>query len=292
MDSWTRTYLGSLLVVLTLIGVVPAQDDVLDSTINDLDLTEVVVDVESSSDLSDSTATMQEEDVVRVVRLKSDGVLEGRVSIIQATGKRLPADAEVKFARGGEMVNGAKTNADGQFEVSGISPGTYTATAMIDTGAADFSVNVLPYDENAGPEQMILDATLTPTPEPQLYVDEGMMTSTCEGCGTVMDGGYVDGGIVDGGYIEGGIVEGAYCDSCSMGEVIIGEEIIDPGFAAAPCSMGTSCGSSCGFSGGGGCCGGGGGRGLGWLLGAGGLAAGITALAINDDDAPASPAGP
>lgn len=290
MDSWTRTYLGSLLVVLTLIGVVPAQQDDLniDNTLtaNDLDLTDVIVDVEATN--VEPTPADTADDVVRVVRLKSDGNLEGRVSVIQATGKRLPADAAVKFAKSGEVVNEATTNEQGQFELTGIAPGTYTATASIEHGSTDFSVSVLPYDENAGPEQMILDATLTPTPE--LYVDGG---SSCSGCGgeVVMDGGFVDGGFVDGGFVDGGIVEGPYCDNCSMGgEVIIDEQIIDQGFASAPCSMGTSCSS--GFSGGGGCCGGGGGRGLGWLLGAGGLAAGITALAIDNDDAPASPAGP
>ena len=288
MDSWTRTYLGSLFVVLALIGVVPAQDSLVE---DNLDLTDVIVDVENSaSDAPIEPIADSEADVVRVVRLQSDGKLEGRVSIIQATGKRLPADAQLKFQRDGELVEEATTNQDGQFEVVGIDPGTYVATASIENGSTDFSVNVLPYDANAEPDQMILDATLTPTPE--LYVDEGI-GSACSSCGGEV---IMDQGIVDGGYIEEGIIGGGevFCDSCMGGEIIadqyIGEEII----ASAPCSMGATCGTSCGggFASSGGCCGGGGGRGLGWLLGVGGLAAGITALAIDDDDAPASPAGP
>lgn len=291
MDSWTRTYLGSLFVVLALIGVVPAQDSLVE---DNLDLTDVIVDVESSvADTTEAPVADNSGDVVRVVRLKSDGKLSGRVSIIQATGKRLPADAQLKFQRDGELVEEATTNEDGQFEVVGIDPGTYVATASIDSGSTDFSVNVLPYDANAEPEQMMLDATLTPTPE--MYYDEGI-GSACSNCGgeVIMDQGIVDGGYVDGGYVDGGIIGGGevVCDSCMGGEIIsdqyVGEQII----GSAPCSMGaTTCSS--GFSGGGGsCCGGGGGRGLGWLLGVGGLAAGITALAIDNDDAPASPAGP
>lgn len=195
MDSWTRTYLGSLFLVLALIGVVPAQDDaVLDNTLatNELDLTDVIVDVEGYADSAtiDNIASSTS-GVVRVVRLKRDGNLEGRVSVIQATGKRLPVDAEVTFARAGKVVNEAKTNQEGQFEVSGMQPGTYMATASIQTGSTDFALNVLPYDENAEPEQMILDATLTPTPE--LY--EGGNSSTCENCGAELKGGYVEGGI-------------------------------------------------------------------------------------------------
>ena len=282
MDSWTRTYIGSLLVVLTLIGVVPAQDSLVEDS---LDLTDVIVDVENS--VADTTAAPVADnsaDVVRVVRLKSDGQLAGRVSIIQATGKRLPADAQLKFQRDGQVVEEARTNADGQFEVTGVEPGNYVATASIESGSTDFSVSVLPYDANAEPEQMMLDATLTPTPE--LYVDEG---AACSNCGGEV---IVDQGIIDGGYVEGGIIGGGemLCDSCMGGEIIADEFITEEIIATGPCSMGSVCGG--GFSSGGGCCGGGGGRGLGWILGAGGLAAGITALAIDDDDRPASPAGP
>ncbi len=265
MDSWTRTYLGSLFVVLTLIGVVPAQDSLVDES---LDLTDVIVDVENEAAQAADVGSDASAELVRVVRLKSDGKLEGRISIIQPTGKRLPANAQVKFQRDGQLVEEAVTDKDGQFEVQGIDPGSYTATASIDAGSTDFTVSVLPFDANAGPDQMILDATLTPTPE--LYVEDSI-GSACTNCGEVIDGVYTDGGYIDGGIVDGGMV----CDSCMGGE-IIGEEIV---------SMGAPCGSTCGgFSGGGGCCGGGGGRGLGWALGAAGLATGIAALAIDDDD--------
>ena len=272
MDSWTRVYLGSLLLVLTIIGVVPAQDETLGTlTTSDLDLSDVVVDVEASVDPLSADAGAKDE--VRVVRIKQDGTLQGRVSIIQATGKRLPADAQVKIAQAGKVVGETKTNADGEFEFAGVEPGSYEATATIEAGSTDFSVNVLPYDENAAPDQMLLDATLTPTPEL-------LPEATCVGCGAKIDSA------VD-GYVDGGVVAGdLYCDGCLAEEVII-----DEGYVAAPCAMGATCCSSGGFAGGG-CCGGGGG--LGWLLGAGGLATGITALALNDDDdrLPASPAGP
>jgi hypothetical protein len=261
-----------LFLVLTLIGVVPAQNDGLadDQLATEaLDLTDVIVDVSASEEPAAVNSSKSEDAVLRVVRLKSDGKLEGHVSIIQPTGKRLPADAAVKFARAGVTVNEATTDEQGQFEVTGMEPGTYTATASIEAGSTNFGVNVLPYDEHARPEQMVLDATLTPTPE--LYVGAD---NTCIGCGAV---------------VEGGFAEGAehLCGVC-LGEEVIVEEVI----TEVPCAMGAVCCNSCGFSGGGGCCGGGGGRGLGWLLGAGGLAAGITALALNDNDDNEKPASP
>ena len=92
----------------------------------------------------------------------------------------------------------------------------------------------------------------------------------------IIDEGYImDGGIVDGGCFDGtcGAVESyPAVDSCGCGG---GGGYYEPVY---------------GFTGGGGG-GGRGGFGLGGLLGVGGLAAGVTALAIDDDDV-VSPAAP
>ncbi len=257
MDSWTRTYLGSLFVVLTLISVVPAQDDSElpdpNSQLSDLD--DVFVEIEANDVALGVEQAALPNEVVRMVRLMYDSSLQGRVRIVYPTGKTLPADAEITFKQSGDVLQTTKTNGDGMFEFASFRPGRYTATVSIEAGSTDFQVNVLPYDSAANEDQMMLDATLTPTPE--IVADEAL-TATCPECGGRLD--------------ENGI-----CEEC--GEEIIVEEYVES--IPAEC-----CG---GFEGGGGCCGGG----VGWwpLLGLAGLA-GLTGLDNNNNPVIVSPHAP
>jgi hypothetical protein len=252
MDSWTRTYLGSLFMVLVLISVSPAQNDSdLDVPFPpqaDLDLTDVIVDVEASDVPADVVQAALPNVVVRMVRLMYDGSLQGRVRIIFPTGKTVPANAEIAFKQSGKVLGATKTNGEGIFEVASLPPGRYTATVSIEAGSTDFQVNVLPYDSEANADQMMLNATLTPTPE--IVADE-TLTSTCPACGGRLD--------------ENGI-----CEEC--GEEVIVEEYVEE--MPAEC-----CG---GFSGGGCCGGGGGGMGLG-LVGLAGLA-GLAGINNNNNN--------
>jgi hypothetical protein len=216
--------------------------------------------------VAEAKKLLTKENAIYLVRLQDNGLLTGRLRIKYPTGKSDPAAAKVVLEQKGKKIDWTQTDESGQFELSGVKEGVYIAKATIDTGEAAFNVRVLPFDAKADEGEMLLDATLTPTPEVIYdagFVDSGALPGMCPGC----DG----------------------CDSCGM----VVEEYVEP--MMDPCAMGCQVAAPCGggFSGGG-CCGGGGGfgRGLG-LLGLGGLATGITALALRDDDRPpASPAAP
>lgn len=273
MDSWTRVYLGSLFVVLGLLGVSPAQDaeESLEALSDDIEVSIEEVNIETASEADQATIDDLDEEVVYMVRLRDDGMLHGRVQMADPTGKNVPVDAQVHFKQAGEMVDSVATDDEGAFEVAGLSPGDYVATAEVDSGATDFSVTVLPYEEGADPKQMMLDATLSPTPELEaIPQDETVIDdAVCANCGGVVSEGDV------------------YCESCAD-EVPYDEGLVYDD--AIPMDLG--CGgavSSCGGGFAGGCGGGCGcsrGRGLGWLLGAAGLAVGITALADDCCDDP------
>ena len=212
------------------------------------------------------------------VRMQDSGTIAGRLQILYPTGKSEPADASVAFSRNGDLVGTAQTDENGEFQMDSLQPGAYTATAVVDKASTDFQVLVMAYDPAAPAKELMMQGTLTPVPADDMVLSETpvpmMDASVCETCGGQVCGPEV------------------MCDNpCScqapVDEVIVEEEvIIEDDYA-----MMGACGGCCsgGFSSGG-CCGGGGaigGRGLG-LLGLGGLAAGITALAIDDDD-PVSP---
>ncbi len=129
MDSWTRTYLGSLFLVLTLISEVPAQDDSELPDPNSQQAENVFVEVEASDAAVGVEQVALPNEVVRMVRLMYDGSLHGRVRIIYPTGKTVPADAEIAFKQTGEVLQATKTNGDGMFELASLQPGRYTATA-------------------------------------------------------------------------------------------------------------------------------------------------------------------
>ncbi len=239
--------------------------DVAEST-NPLD----AADVTETPDTTESTesldvdalapATEQANDVKIInVRLQDNGQLSGRLQVYYPTGKSEPADAKVAFSQQGQLVSSTRTDETGHFHLTGLEPGDYTATASVGEASTDFQVKILAFDENAAPEEMFLEGTLTPIPTDdagtELIVDTD--AANCDSCGEVIDGEFLDEEIIMG--------EECYVDEC----------MADMGCECAPMDSGFS---SCGT------CGGGGGGWLGGLLGAGGLATGIAALAIDDDD--------
>lgn len=286
MSKWLHA--ATKLALVLCCSVAFAQDgaDLLDDFATEIDVVTTEA-TETASELDIDALANESTDVeILNVRLQDNGKLSGRLQVFYPTGKSEPADAKVAFTQSGQLIGSATTDDMGHFHVEGLEPGDYTATASVGEATTDFQVKVLAFDSNAAPEEMFLEGTLTPLPEGEVIVDGGCVDCGCPDCG----GGVIEGEvIVDEGivYDEGIIMdEGVPCDSCGIGEEIIVDEtfVADVGCAAPVSSCGYS--QSCGTCGGGGF----GGRGLG-LLGIGGLAAGITALAIDDDD-PVSPAAP
>jgi len=283
----TTTMIGLLCV---LCSFAMAQE----SDVEELSLTELD-SIELQAEGLDVEALDVEQDMKLLrVRLQDDGILSGRLHVHYATGKSKPATARIALAKDGDLVGTASTDDKGQFEMEGIEPGEYVATAVIKSGATNFQVEVMAFDANAGIEGMNLEGTLTPIPAEdcagcnqqgfgEVVFEEGIAGgSACGTCGEFVGEGFVDG--------------------CGCGEEIIVEPFVDEGYIieeeyveSYPAAAAGGCGG--GFSGGG-CCGGGGGgfggrgRGLGLgLLGIGGLATGITALALSGDG-PVSPSRP
>ncbi len=216
------------------------------------------------------TATTSQEPALLKVRLQETGNLAGRLQMVYPTGKALPAQAKIAFSQEGDLVGSATTNEEGEFQLAQLAPGQYEATAVAADASTDFQVDVLAYDPAAKPEEMLMQGTLSPVADESLVATAGR--KICDKCG----GEIIPEGEV---LLEGDEVIG---DICHCGEEVVVEEILEE----PCCEMGACCPAPGGF-GGGGCCGGGG-KGLG-LLGLGGLAAGITALAVDNNNNPVSP---
>jgi hypothetical protein len=235
------------------------------------------------------------------VRLQNDGLLAGRLQVFYPTGKSQPAEASVRFSQNGTLAGTAATDAEGRFQLTGLNPGEYLAQATVGNDTTDFNVNVLAFDPSADASEMVLEGTLTPIPQGEMIVDGGMVGDVgCSSCGgevisePIMDAGYVDTGCAtcSGAEVIG---EPIYDDGYVIDEGYVDTSYVDPGYVDQGYVADMGCGGcSTGFSGGG-CCGGGGGAvgglRLGGLLGVAGLATGITALAL-DDDNEVSPTGP
>lgn len=208
------------------------------------------------------------------VRLQDDGQLVGGVRVVYPDGKSSQVDAKMVLRGQDGVVGETSTDQTGAFRMADVAPGEYTANVSLANGSVDFQVVVQPYDQDALPGEMYLDASFSPTPE-LMPAEEPVQDSTsmvCVECGQTCS------------FPECG---GAICEDC--GELVCGEciEEVPCEICDAP-QMDCCCASS-------GCdsCGGVGGGGFGWL-GAAGLAAGLTALALNDsgDRPPASPVAP
>lgn len=96
------------------------------------------------------------------VNLQVDGNLVGRVSLFDAAGNLTPASVSIHFIQNGAVVLMARSDERGNFQAVGLPPGTYSVIAMDQEGFTAFSVRVLPFDQNAAPNQMVLAMTLIP----------------------------------------------------------------------------------------------------------------------------------
>jgi len=100
-----------------------------------------------------------------VVYLRVDGNLAGRVSILDPSGKRVPAKAHVSFLQGGQTVRAADVDEQGRFQVAGLEPGVFSVIASGPDGFAAASVQILAYAQDAPKEQLTLNLTLVPAGE-------------------------------------------------------------------------------------------------------------------------------
>ncbi|GAG01298.1 unnamed protein product, partial [marine sediment metagenome] len=86
---------------------------------------------------------------VHSVYLRVDGILFGRVSVIDATGAFRPVKARISFVQAGEEVAAAQSDEWGHFRAVGLQPGVYSVIATGSDAFGAFSVRILPYDKAA-----------------------------------------------------------------------------------------------------------------------------------------------
>ncbi len=114
------------------------------------------------------------------VYLRVDGNLAGRVSVIDGSGRLIPARATITFMRDGRVVTAVRSDEMGNFQAVGLRPGPYSVIATNGRPmAADtreyvgaISVVVLPYDPTASPEQSLLHMTLMPVEDLSQLLDQ------------------------------------------------------------------------------------------------------------------------
>jgi hypothetical protein len=103
------------------------------------------------------------------IRLRIDGNLVGRTFVLDATGRPQPVRARVSLLHGGQVV--ATTQADewGRFQIVGIQPGVYSVLAAANDYVAAMSVHILPFDENAAGNALVLNVSLLPASELEMF---------------------------------------------------------------------------------------------------------------------------
>ena len=134
-----------------------------------------------------------------VIYLRVDGNLAGRVSILDASGNRVPARAHVSFLQSAQTVRAADSDEQGRFQVAGLEPGVFSVIASGPDGFAAASVQVLPYAQDAPKEQLTLNLTLVPASEADslsalLADSEGIAPLSTQGAGGCCGGGGGGGG--------------------------------------------------------------------------------------------------
>ncbi len=97
---------------------------------------------------------------VFTARLHIDGNLVGHVRLARNRVKPTPLLARVSFWSEGVIVDAARTGESGHFQLTGLKPGQYQAVIMSQFVGARIQVNVLPYEETAKPDELLLDLTL------------------------------------------------------------------------------------------------------------------------------------
>ena len=94
------------------------------------------------------------EPAVKTVAMNAPGQVAGRVLHPNAEGGPIDEPAEgytVSFIQNGEVIGQTTTDANGNYTVSGLSPGLYNVTITHGNGVTAYTVQVLPATE-AGPE--------------------------------------------------------------------------------------------------------------------------------------------
>ena len=200
------------------------------------------------------------------IQLRKGGVLAGRLSRPSGLlGHDMSGNVAHVLSQG-KVVGHASTNAKGEFEISNLAPGVYDFVAAGKDGIAVGSfqaVEATSVARNANSARFV-DAVITQNSSslnvemvsaPDVYIVE---ETEIEGA-PIVGGGFVgpEGFLVDPGFAPGGFAGGGMGGGGGLGG----------GAGGAGSGGGLMCGRA----------------GLGALLGIGGLAAGVVALAGNDD---------
>jgi hypothetical protein len=148
--------------IIDLVAVPPAHFEVLERLMEQhvrvrprlvLSTSEPRNAVEQSSDGSHPGATAIHDPMsAHMVRMRQDGCLIGRMRRLHLqTGRPVPVHPlSVFFIRNGVSTEGAPTDENGEFELSGLEPGPYSVVAVGPDGFAAFDILVLPPQGIAG----------------------------------------------------------------------------------------------------------------------------------------------
>ena len=96
------------------------------------------------------------------VRLRVDGNLAGRVSVINGSGALQPLRAAISFVQDGQQIGLARSDERGRFQAVGLRPGVFSVLAEGAGQIAAFSVEIAPFDESGPEDRLLLDMTLMP----------------------------------------------------------------------------------------------------------------------------------
>lgn len=194
----------------------------------------------------------------RAVRLRTDGNLVGRIMGADAVEGQKPIRARIALAQSGQVVHSVRSDETGYFQISGVRPGAYSVVVAGQSGFTTFSVQVLPFQQQAAAEPRDSSGTKARYANLNAAQEEvGGVPSTLVADSLAPA---VDGTVATQVLAEEGILPASFMQA-------------SPGLAAA----GGAGGVPAGMAGAAGAAGGAGGAGLGLgaLLGAAGLGAGI-----------------
>jgi|GEM_PF-5941371 len=98
------------------------------------------------------------------VMARDDGSVSGRLSVLTPNGLSAAPGMSVTFLRDGRIAAQARSGADGTYQVTGLSPGTYSMVARGPAGFATMSVVVDRFNNAAQPGDVdfVLDTTVIP----------------------------------------------------------------------------------------------------------------------------------
>jgi len=103
------------------------------------------------------------------VNLRVDNNIAGRTRVMDASGNLVAVRATISFMQNGRVVTVARSDESGNFQAAGLRPGVYSVIAMARSAGeggpayvSAFSVQVLPFSEQAPDGQLLLDIILMP----------------------------------------------------------------------------------------------------------------------------------